>query len=290
MRVCTVGQTQIRVSVGVLALLVFAAATQALGALLSSLWALALHEVCHALAARAMGYDLESFELLPFGAALKIRGVVESAAMAVIALAGPVGSLTAAMACAMASHYFPETERMLTPLLNANLLLAVFNLLPAQPLDGGRVFIAMLQRVISARKAASVGVCLGVVMGCILMGAAVFFGLNGSFSPTLLASGGLLIVYALRERRMKPLSYVPTTHRKSARLRQGGALRARVLAVDAGMSAGDALKLLSPSGFQLLLVMDERLHLLGRLGEGELMEGALRFGEDATLRKVLREI
>lgn len=146
-------------------------------------WLLALfacvvvHELAHSLLARRKGAKVRSITLLPIGGVSEIEQMPErwSDELA-IAVVGPLASiglaaLAALLAALTGAHLLPVRlyeGSWLARLAWVNLLLGMFNLVPAFPLDGGRVLRAALERrrdlVTATRIAATVGRVLGSLM------------------------------------------------------------------------------------------------------------------------------
>lgn len=108
------------------------------------------HELSHALMGRAEGLEIDEIVLHPFGGLARLRGEPENPrAEFRIAVAGPAASFLFAllgfggMAVANMGGY-RTTAAVFFFLGFGNLLLAVFNLFPGYPLDGGRVLRAFL--------------------------------------------------------------------------------------------------------------------------------------------------
>ncbi len=110
------------------------------------------HELSHALMARAEGIEIDEIVLHPFGGLARMRSAPENPrAEFRIAVAGPAASfLFALLAFAGAkiadSGGYIATAVVFFLIAGGNLLLAVFNLFPGYPLDGGRVLRAILWR------------------------------------------------------------------------------------------------------------------------------------------------
>jgi len=112
---------------------------------------LILHELAHSLVARRFGLKVGGITLFIFGGVAELDEEPASARSEFwIAIAGPVMSLALAAICWLA-HLTLEATDVSPPVLAVldylaliNLVLAVFNLLPAFPLDGGRVLRAAL--------------------------------------------------------------------------------------------------------------------------------------------------
>jgi Zn-dependent protease len=144
------------------------------------------HELSHALMGRAEGIEIEEIVLHPFGGLARLRNEPQSpGAEFRIAVAGPAASFLfavagyAALFVAMMLRY-ELAAGIFFLVASGNLLIAVFNLFPGYPLDGGRVLRAILWRRggnigEATRKA---GLC-GILIAVILM----LFGVYMAFAP-----------------------------------------------------------------------------------------------------------
>jgi Zn-dependent protease/CBS domain-containing protein len=156
-----------------------------------------LHEYGHALTARRFGIGTRHITLLPIGGLALLEAMPKDPRQEIlVALAGPAVNLViAALVYALLGltsrpgavfAIDPAGTGLLQGLLMANLLLAIFNLLPAFPMDGGRVLRAVLamrmDRVRATRLAARVGQVLAVGRG--------FLGRTGNPFRVLIAAFG----------------------------------------------------------------------------------------------------
>lgn len=135
----------------------------------------ALHELGHAVAAAFYGIRTADITLYPIGGVARLEGIPERPwPEIVVALAGPavnvaIAALLAA-GLAAAAPVFAGTAagEFLTRLLLANLFLVGFNLIPAFPMDGGRVLRAFLHlftdRVSATQAATTVGSVFAALM------------------------------------------------------------------------------------------------------------------------------
>jgi Zn-dependent protease len=148
-------------------------AGMAIAAALLFFGSLLLHELGHALQARREGVRIDGITLWLFGGVARLRGTFPGAGAEFrIAIAGPI--VTAVLAgvfvgLAVVTHFGNVFDGVVTWLGYINLLLLVFNLLPALPLDGGRIFRSALWRlrddfVWATRLAARVGQAFAVLM------------------------------------------------------------------------------------------------------------------------------
>jgi stage IV sporulation protein FB len=134
-----------------------------------------LHELGHALVARRLGVAVSGIELGFFGGAAKMTRLPRTANHElVIAAAGPIVSLALGgigLALAAATHVW-----LFTWLGWTNLVIAGFNLIPALPMDGGRILRALLTRKLDFVGATDVAVTIARVTAGVFLVAGLAFG------------------------------------------------------------------------------------------------------------------
>jgi len=150
-----------------------------------------LHELGHALMARRFGIPTLDITMYPIGGVARLERMPREPAQEFwIAIAGPAVNLTIAIALFAISlstgrslaieTLMPPDASLLGMLMWVNLILAGFNMLPAFPMDGGRVFRAWLASKTTYRRATRIAAWVG-------QGMALLFGIMGvtGFSPVL---------------------------------------------------------------------------------------------------------
>ena len=163
---------------------------------------LLLHELGHALQARRDGMEIEGITLWLFGGVAQFRGMFPSAGAEFrIAIAGPLVSLALGLLFALGAWGLELTESVdgVTAWLGyINLSLLVFNMLPALPLDGGRVLrSAIWQASGDFRSATQVAAAIGRGFGFLLIAGGLFFAIfESSFSGLWLAFMGWFLLQA----------------------------------------------------------------------------------------------
>jgi Zn-dependent protease len=157
------------------------------------------HELAHALVARGYGMDVKRITLWMLGGVTELGGPCPSArADALVALAGPVtslgiGALTAVLALWVGTSGLVGTA--LVWLASVSVMLAVFNLLPGAPLDGGRLVRALLWWHYHDRdRAAVLAAGAGRVLGYVLIALGVLNALSGLPTGWWLALVGWFIL------------------------------------------------------------------------------------------------
>jgi Zn-dependent protease/predicted transcriptional regulator len=163
---------------------------------------LVAHEYGHAITARREGMEIEGITLWLFGGVAQFRGMFPSAGAEFrIAIAGPLVSLALGVLFVLAAGFLPlpdAVDGILAWLGYVNLALLVFNMLPALPLDGGRVLRSALW---AARRdfrwATAVAATIGRGFGyAFIAGGIALFVWANTFSGAWLAFIGFFLLQA----------------------------------------------------------------------------------------------
>ena len=244
--------------------------------------ALLLHETGHLLTARGLGYRVRSLELWPFGAALSVDLSTGSRGALPVALSGPLCSMAAAAMSLLLLRLLPQTEGVMEPFFCMNLSLAAVNLLPAEPLDGGRALASLLSRPLGARRARRLTAWTGLVLGGALFSLGVYGAILGVGSETALLFAAFLLLSGVRTIRGEDRALEGLLDRQAS-LRAGRPVEVREAALMADRTAGEALRALRRGRYTLIRVVDRNDRLLGTLDEGALLRGLMDRGEKITL-------
>lgn len=144
------------------------------------------HEFGHALAARRFGIKTHDITLLPIGGVSSLERIPDDPRQELwVALAGPAVSVAIAAALLLVmwitgvgGHLtqigpwgnVPFVEQLLL----ANMMLVIFNLLPAFPMDGGRIFRSLLARRMDYSRATRIASNVGQIMALLFAGLGLF--------------------------------------------------------------------------------------------------------------------
>lgn len=195
-----------------------------------------LHECGHIFCARKLGYECRKIKLMPYGAAafMDIEGIRASDEVR-LALAGPL--VNAAMCVALAGlwWFFPVTYGYTDIIMYANLAMLAVNLLPAYPLDGGRVAGCAIKKLFGERAQLIVLRIAALVTAAIFV--ALFFALGNNVTALIFAAFLLMSAFE------KPVRAVRINFSSSKRLKRG--IDVKYVLCDGELTFKDAIKRLS---------------------------------------------
>ncbi|MDI1450606.1 site-2 protease family protein [Polyangium sp. 6x1] len=248
-----------------------------------------LHELAHCLVAVSNGVRVRSITLMMLGGVSRMERDVRPEREAWMAFAGPLSSFGIAVVCWLASllPLLAEVRVAFLALALANVVLGAFNLLPAFPMDGGRVLRGLLSSRLGIRRATSVAATIG-------KGMAVLFGLFGLLSFNVLLVLIAVFVYMGaageqgRAQWRQVLEGLPVAEVMTARLGEA----------HADERAGEVARRLFRQNLAGALVVDGEHehdhaelapdHVLGVVTAWDLARPELHRAPDATVGKAMR--
>jgi stage IV sporulation protein FB len=239
-----------------------------------------IHELAHVITATGYGIKVREVELLPFGGVARIEAGLEEnpATETVVALAGPLTNgimLVAALGAKKLGWGNPE---WLPFFIRANVLVGCFNLLPALPLDGGRIYRAWLAGRIGLKEATERAADLGRLFAIGFAGVGLFALVHGKTDYNLFVAAVFLYYAASREKGSAMYLFLRYLARKKAVLARRGAMLSRQVVAVETTPLKDLVRYFVPGKYHLVTVLDHNRRVLRVLTETEVIDGMLTYG------------
>jgi Zn-dependent protease/CBS domain-containing protein len=148
-----------------------------------------VHEFAHSLVARRKGVPMKGITLFVFGGVAEMQEEPPNpGAEFFLAIAGPIASVLIAVAAfgvasaGRAAAWPVQVTGIFGYLAWINTILVIFNMVPAFPLDGGRILRSLLWKTTgSLRKATRITSYTGIAFGLVLIGLGIFSFIAGAF-------------------------------------------------------------------------------------------------------------
>ena len=108
--------------------------------------ALTFHEMTHIYMAKSKGYNTNIIKFDMLGASIKLDSKIQKDDMFAIAFAGPAANFILCLICTSIWWIVPEMYVFTADFFRCNLMLASFNMLPVEPLDGAKILDSILSK------------------------------------------------------------------------------------------------------------------------------------------------
>jgi Zn-dependent protease len=235
-----------------------------------------LHELGHSLVAIRQGVQVRSITLFLLGGVASVERECPTAlGSLMVAAAGPLVSLLLAAALLASGHSVSHASPLLGAMVNElgglNLILALFNLLPGLPLDGGLILKALVwQFTGSQRKGVEVATTSGRLLSLMAIGLGVLLLLRGA------GVGGVWLMllgwFGLGAARNQTQLMALQTVLRQLKVRDAAQRRFRVLEADARLRDLSRLRLQDRAGLPDWLLVTRQGRWLGFITDAPLQQ------------------
>ncbi len=249
----------------------------------------AFHELGHTMAARGYGIRVREIELLPIGGVARLEDLmsIDPQVEAAVAVAGPINNVLLIAAALFLRNVLHLPEETTSFFLQANLMIMGFNLIPALPLDGGRIYRATLTKRLGFRKATERAARLGqwasafFLVGCVLMAAL------GRLNLVLMVTAYYICQVAGKEQNLAAYSLMSYLGRKRDEVSRHRVLGVEQLVAHPTTPIKEVIKHFVPQKYHIIWIMvDERLER--SITEAELLHAMMEQGIDTPVGEIGR--
>lgn len=242
----------------------------------------AIHETAHILVAKKCGVEIDGVEILPFGITMRAvkNCITDTWDEIKIALAGPMSNLLIAyFVYGLYNGAYKEY------IITASLVMGAFNLLPALPLDGGRIMRAFLVKKLGHIRATTVAIDITNVLAILIIASGLYVIYITGFNFSFLLIGGFLIANLTEEKKNANMIIMKDILFSRKKLTEKGVSRGDVLVAELGEKAKNVLKMLSYDRYFVINIVDSRMRVVRTVTETELIESIAAYGMNISMKK-----
>ncbi|NHN30089.1 M50 family metallopeptidase [Paenibacillus agricola] len=219
-----------------------------------------VHEMGHAIAAKGFGWRVKEVLLLPFGgeAVVEELGNVPVWQEIVVIISGPLQNVWMILIAHMLQWMGLISEQWAAYFIQANLFIALFNLLPISPLDGGKLLQAVMGLWLPYYRVISINLTLGLMLSLILTLGSLLHVLRGGIQMNLFIIGVFLIGsnwYAYKGRSYHFMRFLLHRETAVARLIGRGTLACPIV-VSGERRVTDVVRLFMREKVHLIYILD----------------------------------
>lgn len=139
-------KTKVKISISFILLAILFLLSQQFLLFINYILALTFHEMAHIYIAKSKGYNTNTIKFDMLGASIKLDNKIQKDDLFAIAFAGPAINFIICLICTSIWWIVPEMYVFTAEFFKCNLMLASFNMLPVEPLDGAKILDSILSK------------------------------------------------------------------------------------------------------------------------------------------------
>jgi stage IV sporulation protein FB len=256
---------------------------------LSTMLSLSIHETGHIIVALWLGKTVSEIKVLPYGFSASLNEKTHSFAESLAVYSGgPAISIllfaVLKLGAASVRHW------QIAYAANINLLIAVINMLPVMPLDGGKLLREFLGITLGMNSAVRLMRLITLAGAAAAAAASVAAAAYGQFNPGLWAAVLFIITSSRKEITEGRVMSLKNILYRRLRLERKGVYPVRHLAALPAVKLGEIINKMDYDRFHIVYALDSDTVLKGEYTEQQIIDGALKYGSNITLQEFSRKI
>lgn len=248
------------------------------GTLAISFFVVILHELVHYLTAVAFGYSGFDLRILPIGAVLKLNDLDEATPKQdmIISISGPMFNLILASALLIINKNIPNHS--LIYFIESNLALGLFNLIPAFPLDGGRILRDCLSMKTFYKRANELTIKFSILVGFLMIVFFIFLCIFKIFDYNIGIIGIFVVVSSYKEKERIVYIIMGDIIKKRSKFLKNKYIENKSVSIYYKGDLISVLSLCDKNKYNIFTVLDEELKVLDIIYEEDVVKALKEYG------------
>ncbi|MBV1817199.1 M50 family metallopeptidase [Clostridium cochlearium] len=237
-----------------------------------------LHELIHCAVARVLGFKGFNIEILPIGAVLKLKDIEEASAKEdlIIALSAPAFNVF--LGILFYFLYGMYGRDLYYTFFQYNMIIGGINLIPAFPLDGGRIVRDVIRSKTVYKVANKATVYISIFIGIILMGIYLFLFFGGNNNISLGMISIFIMISSLNEKNRMAYVIMSDIINKQDKFVKRGYIENNSISVYYKKDLLNVISIIEKNKYNIFLVLDENMNIIDTLYESDILEGLKLYG------------
>lgn len=255
--------------------------------ILISLLVVFFHELTHYLVARYLGFTGFDIEILPIGAVLKLKQIDDASPLEdlIISISAPVVNLI--LGLFFYNLYVRYNLYAYYIFFQCNLVIGMFNLIPAYPLDGGRILRDILRFRIIYKKANNATIYVSICIGIIFIFYYLFLFFGGKININLGIISLFIIISSLKERERIAYLIMGDIIKKKVKFLKKGYIENKSISIHYKNYLLNVIGLVERNRYNIFIVLDDDMKVIDTVYECEIIDMLKEYG-NITVEEMIK--
>ncbi len=259
----------------------------AINALVLSYCVVAVHELFHLFASVILNVRVKSIIMMPFGMTLRLeQSIIKNPLKEmIIAFCGPLSNMIMALSGVFCYAVYGSSYGLLF-FITINVLIGILNLLPAMPLDGGRIVRAFLVEKIGFLGAVSITKKLTRIVAVLISLAGLFVLYISKMNISLVMIGSFILLSMISDGKNNEYIIMKDILYSGNKIKKSSIMKTKLIAAGREVRLGELVKRFDYSSFHLIGVIDEKNQVSKVLTECEVVDMVVKNSSTSTVSEI----
>ncbi|ABN51339.1 MAG TPA: peptidase M50 [Hungateiclostridium thermocellum] len=254
-------------------------------------FSMAIHETAHIVAAAVQKRILVSVRITALGlnAVIKEKHDVDANRF-LINISGPCANILMFFICIIIKTYYFNAGYNMRFFIYANICLALFNMLPILPLDGGRILKDVLVSKMGLVRGCKYTRRLSLIFSALLLVLGIFQYIISKYNFSILLIAGYMLYFQKSDRPEEILMNIRNLLFKRSRFLKKGVYPGRELVVLESTRLGELIKSMDFDRFHIIYVVNENMRVVRVFTEQEIIDYIMKYNADISFRDLMETV